>query len=138
MLTVPGPPKALTMLTLGFGIFAFVWLSAEDSVWLVSVLGTILAILCTLHAIFRLKGKIFSARIWIPGVLGVTALTGAGASVATVLFMVIKTSLHGHIYPDYPFPLIAGIVERMPAWTLAGALIGVALALIIPLRQKGP
>ncbi len=131
MLTIPPYPKPLTWITLLYGIFTFFWLSAEDSVWLVSVLGLGLSVLCAAHAVFRLTGKKFPRRYWLPRMVALGALVGAGAVAATVLFMVMKTSLHGHVYPDYPFPLISGIVERLLPWTAAGALVGLALTLII-------
>ena len=117
-------------------MFTFFWLSAEDSVWLVSLLGLILALLSVIHTVFRLASmRTFRPRMWIPGMIALGALVGAGGIVATMLIMLVKTSLHGHIYPDYPFPLISGMAERLGVWTLAGALVGLALALILYGRE---
>jgi hypothetical protein len=131
MLTVPPYPRRLSLLTLLYGIFALVWLSAEDSVWLVTVLGFLLSLLSAAHAIFRLSGRRFDARLWIPAAAIVGALVGAGTVVATVVLMLLKTSVHSHLFPDYPFPLISGIVERLLPWIAAGALAGLALALLV-------
>src|SRR5262245_55702055 len=125
MLKVPRYPRLLTVITLIYGMFTFFWLSAEDSVWLVSLLGLIFALLSVIHAVFRVAStRTFRPRVWIPGLIILGALVGAGGIVATMLIMLIKTSLHGHIYPDYPFPLISGMAERLVAWTTAGALVG--------------
>ncbi len=136
MITIPRYPKRLTLITILYGMFTFVWLSAEDSIWLVSLLGLILALLLVVHGIYRLQGRRLSPRLWIPGLVTSGAVTGAGAALCTALIMIMKTSLHGHLYPDYPFPLIAGIIARLPVWTLAGALVGMALALLI--YRRGP
>jgi hypothetical protein len=130
--TVPPYPKLLTLLTLLFGAFVFLWLGTEeDSVWLVSLLGLEIALLPTLHGLFRFAGRTFSARVWIGTAVSLGALVGAGAGVGTILLMLMKTSMHSHVFPDYPFPLIRGVFERLPAWTVAGALVGLAGALLM-------
>ncbi len=137
MLTVPPYPQLLSRLTLVFGIFLFFWMSAEDSVWLVTVLGLGVSLLAAAHATFRFKGRTFRARYWIPTAMVLGALVGAGTVVVTVVLMLMKTSLHSHIYPDYPFPLISGIVERLVPWTVAGALVGLSVALIVYEASSG-
>jgi hypothetical protein len=130
--TVPPYPKLLSLLTLLFGAFVFVWLGTEeDSVWLVSLLGLGISLLATTHGLFRLSGRTFAARVWIVAAIALGALLGASAVAATILLMIMKTSMHSHIFPDYPFLLISGIFERLPAWTAAGALFGLAGALLI-------
>jgi hypothetical protein len=131
MLTIPPYPKWLSALTLIYGVFTFMWMGAEDSVWLVTVLGLGLALLCVAHGVFRLKGRTFAPRLWVPAAIILGAATGAGTALITMLFMVMKVSLHNHLYPDYPFPLISGIAGRLLPWTAAGALVGLALALIL-------
>lgn len=136
MLKVPRYPGSLTVITLIYGVFTFFWLSAEDSIWLVSLLGLILALLSVIHAVFRVAStRTFRPRVWIPGLIVLGALVGAGGIIATMLIMLVKTSLHGHLYPDYPFPLISGMAERLGVWTLAGGLVGLALALILYRRE---
>jgi hypothetical protein len=135
MRTIPKMPWWLKLITLIYGVFTFVWLSAEDSIWLVSVIGFGFALLCVLHGVFKLHGRTFAQRLWIPATVGLGALTGAGASLATALIMLMKTSLHGHLYPDYPFLVVAGIIERLPAWTIAGALVGAAIVLLCYQRR---
>ncbi len=129
MLTIPSRPKRFPLITLLYGITLFIWMSAEDSVWLVSLFGLGLSLLIVTHSLFRLTGRTFPARVWMPASVIVGALIGAGASLATVLLMVIKTAWHAHLYPDYSFPLIAGIAARLPPWSLAGALVGLAFVI---------
>jgi hypothetical protein len=44
--------------------------------------------------------------------------------------MLFKTGWHGHGFPDYPPPMMLAMLERLPVWMLAGALIGLAIAMI--------
>lgn len=136
MAKIPPYPRLLSLITLLYGIFVFFWLSPEDSVWLVSVLGWGMSILLIVHGVFRFSGRIFPGRLWIAVGLALGGLSGVGAVACTVLLMLMKTSLHSHIYPDYPYPLMSGIVDRLPAWTLAGALLGLAVALWSGRRQS--
>lgn len=136
MLTIPPRPRRLALLTLLFGMILFVWMSVEDSVWLVSLFGWGLSLLIAAHSLFRFAGRTFPARTWQSAVVIGGALVGAGASLATMLLMVIKTAWHAHVYPDYSFPLIAGIAARLPAWALAGMLVGLAFVLYRGYRRR--
>ena len=71
-----------------------------------------------------------------PAAIVVGGVIGAGAVISTILLMFMKTSLHNHIYPDYTFSLMAGIAERLPAWIIAGGLIGLAMALAYAQRTN--
>jgi hypothetical protein len=55
---------------------------------------------------------------------------GASGVIASVGLMLLKTSMHGHYYPDYSFAMMASMATRLPAWTAAGVLIGFAVALL--------
>ncbi|MCC7452344.1 MAG: hypothetical protein IT324_33390 [Anaerolineae bacterium] len=136
MLIIPPRPRQLALLTVLYGVILFIWMSAEDSVWLVSLFGLGLSLLIAAHSLFRLAGRDFPARIWTPGAVMGGALVGMGANLATMLLMVIKTAWHAHMYPDYPFPLIAGIATRLPAWGLAGALVGLAFVIVWGYRRE--
>jgi hypothetical protein len=120
-----------------YGVVVFIWLSLEDkSVVSVSVLGTGLSLLLTLRLARQIgiypprprSGRGARGEGIILLLLGM--LCGAGATSATDLLMLIKTSLHSHIYPDYPLPLMTAMLTRLPAWSIAGALIGVAINLL--------
>src|SRR5258707_14775989 len=120
MITIPRYPKLLSLITLLYGIFVFFWFAPEDSVWLVSLLGWGMSILAALHGVFRFSGRTLPDRVWMPIAVLSGGMVGAGAVACTILLMLMKISLHSHIYPDYPFALISGIAERLPAWSLAG------------------
>ncbi|HVO42628.1 MAG TPA: hypothetical protein VMT34_08395 [Aggregatilineales bacterium] len=130
MLTIPRRPRWLPAITVLYGVFLFFWLAPEDSLWLVAVLGWLLALIAALHLISRLAGRAFAPKHWIPGAIAAGALIGAGASFATTLLMLMKSALHQSAFSDYPLPLLVGIVERLPAWSLAGGLVGVGFVIL--------
>lgn len=136
-LHIPPYPKRLSLLTLLFGIIVFLWLTPEDSVWFVSVLGVVLSLILAAHGIFKwVAGRTFPARIWFPAAVALGAVVGAGAVLMTMLLMLMKTSVHNHLYPDYSIGVMDGILQRIMPWTLAGALAGLAGALFLSARQN--
>ncbi|PJF26317.1 MAG: hypothetical protein CUN53_08335, partial [Phototrophicales bacterium] len=46
--------------------------------------------------------------------------------VITSALMLLKNGLHGHVFPDYPFGVIAEMLLRAPVWIGAGALTALA------------
>ena len=56
---------------------------------------------------------------------------GALTSLFTAALMLLKDLRHGHVFPDYPPEMIIMALERLPAWSLAGGLIGLALGLLL-------
>ncbi len=130
MLRLPRRPPWLTTLTLIYGIVALFLIFASDSTWIMSLLGVLLALLCVLHVLYRVgHSYAFRPRFWMPGIILLGAFVGAGGVAATMLILLVKMSLQDTIYLDYP--LIAGMTERLPTWTVAGGLIGLAMALVL-------
>ncbi len=115
------------------GIALFFWLGKEDSdVVAVTALGLILAGSTVWWLIFlrrrsdiRASGKPCAHL----GILGGICV-GALSSFFAALLMLLKDLRHGHIFPDYPPELIIATLERLPAWSLAGGLIGLGLSLL--------
>lgn len=65
------------------------------------------------------------------------AATGALSSLCAVLLMLFKDARHAHLYPDYPPSILAAMLARLPAWSLAGALAAAGLAMLLSaLRQR--
>jgi hypothetical protein len=120
------------MVALPFGLLALLWLSLEDTaVWPVSLLGLGLSALLNLFlALDKLGGRAIP-RIYAPplaALLGI--LIGLGASIAAAGFMFFKNALHAHVFLDFPPGLMLAMLERAPAWALAGGLSGLGLSLI--------
>ncbi len=132
MLHIPSYPRPLSLITLAYGIAAFLWLTPEDSIWLAAVFGAAGACILAAHAVFRVAGgRDLPGRVWFPGTIISGGAIGAGATLVTAVLMLIKTSLHSHLFPDYPLAVLLGILARAPVWAAAGALIGVGVALLM-------
>lgn len=116
---------------LACGIAVFVWLGPEDThIWPVAALGTVTAALTVwLWTLGKLGGTVVSARqmAGLAALLG--AVTGLAASIITAALMLLKNAYHAHFFPDYPPALLGAMIQRTPAWALAGMLAGLALAL---------
>lgn len=128
---IPHYPRWLSLLTFIYGIAVFLWFTPEDTLWLALVFGLGGACLIAAHGIFRkLGGKEIGRKTQFFGLIGLGALTGGGTTFTTVGLLFLKGAIHSHLFPDYPLAFLLAIVERLPAWTLAGALIGLAAALL--------
>ncbi len=57
-------------------------------------------------------------------------LIGASASVISAALMLFKDLRHAHPFPDFPPAMLLGMLERLPPWTVAGALAGLGLGLL--------
>lgn len=115
------------------GIALFFWLGKEDNDVLgVTTLGLILAGTSVWRLIFLRRRLDFTASGKLSAHLGLLAgiCVGALSSFFAALLMLLKDLRHGHIFPDYPPELIIATLERLPAWSLAGGLIGLGLSLL--------
>lgn len=131
MWRVPHLDYRLRLGLLAYGIVILLWLSLEDNqIWPVTILGTGTAFLGMLSFLSRRYGAHqFEGRSLL--MLGVVAggITGASAVASVAALMFFKSAWHSHIYPDFPPQLILDMLSRLPAWGLAGALLGLGAAL---------
>lgn len=134
---LPALTPRLRLGAISYGLLVFLWLSPEDNhVWPVAALGAGLSLMVGgLAVISRFGGRWLPGRWLLPGGALVGLVMGAGGALAAAGLMLLKTALHSHIYPDYPLPLILAMLERAPAWGLAGLLTGGALTLLWGVRQ---
>jgi hypothetical protein len=109
-----------------------IWLGMEDSSLLLPVLlgGVLATILGLLAALEHYGGQAVPSGRFLGGSILFGGVIGASAAIVTILLMVIKTSLHGHPYPDYPLPVLLVVLARLPAWGLAGMLTGLGVGLL--------
>ena len=129
---LPQTNSRTIFLLLGYGLVLLLWLSLEDNGTLsVALLGTGAAALFTIIALLnRIGGYVLPMRFWFTGLIGLGAAIGALSTLTTTLLMFFKTSWHNHGFPDYPPAMMLAMLQRLPVWMLAGALIGLAIALI--------
>ena len=114
------------LIAIGLGIL--IWSGFEDrDASGAAMLGAISAAALTM---FLLRARSHAKGASLPGALLIGALIGALASLLTAALMLFKNLRHAHVYPDFPPEMLLGILERLPHWTLAGALLGLGVALL--------
>jgi hypothetical protein len=130
-LSIPQPDSRVIFPMVGYGIILLVWLSLEDnSTVSVALLGTGAAVLySSIWLLKRSGGQVLPLRLWLPGLILFGGTLGALSTLTTTLLMFFKTGWHGHSFPDYPPQMLLAMLQRLPVWMLAGALIGLAIAL---------
>jgi hypothetical protein len=115
-------PIARRVAVIAYGAALLVWLSLEDSGSLSPpLLGTAGAVL-----LLTRTARPRSMVVWL--------LRGAGGGAVAVLIaallMLLKTGWHAHLVPDYPLSMIVEMLARAPAWSAAGALVGLGAGMI--------
>ena len=131
-LSIPKTDSRVIFPMVGYGIILLVWLSLEDNgTFSVALLGTGATILySTIWLLKRSGGQVLPLRLWLPGLILFGGIVGALSTLTTTLLMFFKTGWHGHEFADYPPQMLLAMLQRLPVWMLAGALIGLAVALI--------
>ncbi|NWG16722.1 MAG: hypothetical protein HXY41_08815 [Chloroflexi bacterium] len=132
MLHLPRPGRRARLFALPFGLALLLWLSLEDThIWPVALLGLGLSALLNLFFVLdKLGGQAIPRRYALPLAALAGVLIGLGASIAAAGLMFFKNALHAHVFLDFPPGLMLAMLERAPAWALAGGLFGLGLALI--------
>jgi hypothetical protein len=138
MFHVPYRRRALPWLALIYGVIALLWLSREDNdvVWVVMLGGALSLLLVAFAVTGHLGGRRMTAFSLLVGSVLLGLLAGLGTAVAAILLMLFKNAWHAHLFLDYPPPLMLGILERAPAWALAGGFAGLGLALALLARLE--
>lgn len=121
------PARRFRLLLLCSGALAFFWLSLEDPNPLLAALHSLLLVLpATAGWLWR---RLALTRLSGPGWLvlwaGGGALAGLAAALTAALLMLLRNGLHAHIFPDFPFFMIAEMAALAPTWALGGGLLGV-------------
>ncbi len=128
---IPVAGRRTRLIAMGYGLALFLWMSVEDNaVWPVTLHGLgLAALIVNLALLDKMGGKFIPPR-YLPfaGALW-GALIGLGASLAVTGLMFFKNAVHAHFFLDYPPELMLAILRRAPAWTIAGSLAGIGLAL---------
>jgi hypothetical protein len=130
--TIPPLDYRLRLVVIGYGLLLLLWVSIEDiHSEPVVALGAGFSALVSMHALLRrLGGQAVSERqlLFISSLGG--GVVGAGASISTALLMFFKNAWHAHLFLDFPPGLMLAILERAPAWGLAGVLMGIGSGLL--------
>ena len=126
----PNPVSRLLMVMAGMVILGWSGLEDKDVVAVTALGWTLAGLTVMIGLMSRFGGRTLGTdSLHKPAAL-VGSAVGALASLMTVLLMLFKNLLHGHVYPDYPPGLMLGILERLLAWGLAGGLAGLGLGFV--------
>jgi hypothetical protein len=115
------------------GLAIWFWLGPEDDQsWPVALLGAVSSVMVGL---WWLDGRVGGVRLPPTRALVLCTLAGAvigtGSAVLAASLMILKNARHAHFFPDYPTGQVLAMLERAPVWGIAGALVGLALGLLL-------
>ena len=120
------------------GLMSFIWIGIEDrsSIPMIIVAtGLVIAIGLTLYEWAAQRTRPTDrSTLWVATGLG--ALSGLLVPITTVILMLVKTSLHNHVVPDFSVDDVVAVFFRTPIWVMAGLLIGLALGLIGSIKRS--
>lgn len=118
----------LRAITLFWGAITLFWLGLEDTDMLkVAVLGAGISALAVLWEVLHMRPLArLSGGMWWVALASIGGVIGGGGVIATVALMFFKTAWHSHIFPDFPPEMLSAMLERLPAWGIAGACLGMA------------
>ena len=130
-MNIPRRLPGLRLFMIFTAVYGVVWISLEGDLLRVSVLGTAVSLILTGYLVQRYLGG------WQLGIMGWLSVTGLGGLLAgfgsgllTLIFMAMKTGLHGH-GPEFRPSEIEFVVEMVPLWTAAGLLAGLGVGVVL-------
>ncbi|HFE67405.1 MAG TPA: hypothetical protein ENJ93_09100 [Chloroflexi bacterium] len=127
---IPQQLPGLKWLTAVVGIYGVIWIGLEGGLWRSVLLAVGVTAVSLLYLIQKyLGGHILSAGKWV-GMTAVSGLLfGLGSGLLTLLFMAVKTGLHGH-GPEFSLVELEWVAQQIPLWTAVGLLAGLGLGMI--------
>jgi len=108
-----------------------IWIALEGNLARASLLAIALTVVAAGHAVQRfLGGRRLRLPAWLLlcSILGF--IVGAGSATVTLALMAVKSGLHAH-GPEFNTVVIGQAVERIPAWAVAGLLLGLGMGLLL-------
>jgi len=126
--------KLLAVLTAVYGI---VWIAMEGELSRAIIMAFLSTAWISGFLIQRfLGGRTLSATGWIVAFAGIGVLFGVSVALLTLVFMAVKSGLHGH-GPEFTQEQIEGVLRQLPLWGIAGLLGGLGLGLITAKYNRG-
>lgn len=131
-LPLPGR-RLLRWLLILCGLAIWFWLGPEDDhSWPVALLSVVSSVTVGL---WWLAGRVSGVRLSPARALVLCTLAGAvigiGSAVLAASLMILKNARHAHLFPDYPAGQVLAMLGLAPVWGIAGALVGLALGLLL-------
>lgn len=119
------------------GVVVFFWLRVEDDNAIAAAVCAFLStcLFVTGWAWRKAGGRSYSWRRMLATCAALGGLAGSGTAASAALLMLIKNGLHGHLFPDFPFGMIAGVLALAPIWTIGGGLVGLGIGAVWVVRK---
>lgn len=119
------------------GVVVFFWLRVEDDNAIAAAVCAFLSacLIVTGWAWRKAGGRSYSWRRMLATCAALGGLVGLGTAASAALLMLIKNGLHGHLFPDFPFGMIAGVLALAPIWTIGGGLVGLGIGAVWVVRK---
>ena len=128
---IPTKVPGLRWLTVLTAVYGVLWIGFEGDVRRVLLLGTAVSLILVGHLLQRfLGGRSLQLLQWLlaSGISGL--LAGGGSSLLTLIFMAVKTGLHGH-GPEFRPSEIEWVFGNLSLWSMAGLIAGVGIGVVI-------
>jgi hypothetical protein len=111
------------------GVAILIWMAFENNnvVWTVVFAGCIL-IVAVAGLFFHRQRAQRGSWWWLPA-MGLAA--GMALAPLAILFMAVKTGLHGHAAPDFTYEQILRVLQASPIWAASGLFIGAGIMILI-------
>ena len=128
---IPSRFPGLRLFSILVAIYAAVWISLEGAMQQVILLAIAFMLVITGYLVQRyLGGKQLSAMRWLLYSAGLGLIIGLGTAFLTLIFVTVKTGLHGH-GPEFTQAEIEWVIGQIPLWTLTGLIAGLGLGLLM-------
>ncbi len=118
-------------------VYGVIWMSFEGDVRRVTLMGTAVSLTLTGYLMQRfLGGRLLQFVSWL-AVMGIGGLlAGFGSGLLTIVFMALKTGLHGH-GPEFRPAEIEGVLASIPLWALVGLVAGLGVGALVGGSRRG-
>jgi hypothetical protein len=127
---IPSRFPGLRLFSILVAIYAAIWISLEGAKQQVVLLAIAFMLVITSYLLQRfLGGKQLSAGRWLLYAAGMGLIIGLGSAFSTLIFMAVKTGLHGH-GPEFTKAEIEWVIGQIPLWAITGLIAGLGLGLL--------
>ena len=126
----PTKIRRMKLLAAIAAVYGIAWIAMEGELYRAIIMAILFTALLGGLLIQRfLGGRTVSERDWILACAGIGTFFGVSIALMILLFMAVKTGLHGH-GPEFTQDQIEWVLSQMLFWGAAGLLGGLGLGLI--------
>ncbi|HET6445381.1 MAG TPA: hypothetical protein VFI27_12465 [candidate division Zixibacteria bacterium] len=127
--------RGVRLLAVITGAYIVFWIAAEGELYRAVIMAFLVtALTIGLLTERYLGGRSFTVRKWIFSLAGMGAIAGVSIALLTLVFMAVKTGLHGH-GPEFTRDQLEWVLMQIPIWGVAGLIGGLGLGLITAKRS---